>query len=102
MRERLCGYLVVLLIFFSEKISGQALNTPIPARFSLRTPALVAAGNRPVTTIPPGFYYRSLGFFCRQELQLQQVTKLPVLFRIGSVDYTNYMERKPQARFLFR
>jgi hypothetical protein len=102
MRERLCGYLVVLLIFFSEKSSGQALNTSYPARFSLRTPALVTAGKQPITVIPSGFYYRSLGFFCKQELQLQHVTKVPVLFRVGSVDYTNYMERKPQARFLFR
>ena len=101
MRERLCSILVVLLIFFSGNISGQSRLTPPPAVFSLRVPFYVAADSVHVTGIPASFYSRHLGFFCRQELLTDKLTKVPVRFRIGSVDYTNYMEQKPHARFLY-
>src|SRR5574338_95599 len=48
-------------------------------------------------SISPEFYTKSLGYFCRQELKLEKFTSIPFRFRLGSLDYTNYLEQKPNA-----
>jgi len=36
------------------------------------------------------------GFFCREELKLEKSIKLPVRFRLGSLEQCNYYEGKKQ------
>lgn len=48
--------------------------------------------NTVVKTVPPGFYFHSIGFFCQKELQIEKALRLPLKFRLGSVAYTNEME----------
>lgn len=43
------------------------------------------------------FYYRTPGFFCQKELQLDKITPVAFRFRLGSLDYVNWMEQKPNA-----
>lgn len=99
MRERLCSYLVVLLMLFSGNISGQAKNNPVLPGFSLRTPLFVPSDSTHVTGISPAYYTSHLGFFCRQELLMDKLTRIQVRIRVGSVDYTNFLEQKPHTRF---
>jgi hypothetical protein len=47
--------------------------------------------------LPQNFYNKGLSFFCQKELQLQKLTSLPVFIRLGSKDYVDYLERKPNA-----
>ncbi len=42
-------------------------------------------------------YYQSLGAACKAEWKLEQATKVPFRFRLGSLQQTDYMEQKPNA-----
>jgi hypothetical protein len=47
--------------------------------------------------LPGSWYSNCLGFFCKKELQLEKIMAVPIRFRLGSLDYVNYLEQKPNA-----
>lgn len=47
--------------------------------------------------LPQNFYNQNPGYFCKKETQLQKFTSLPVFIRLGSKEYVDYLERKPNA-----
>lgn len=50
--------------------------------------------------IPAKFYVKNLSFFCRQEIKFEAATGIPLKFRLGSVQYCDYVEGKKNAGIL--
>ena len=73
----------------------QSMKPPLlhPFSFFINT----IDGNRSKPFLPPDFYAKQLGFFCKEEIKFDKVTKIPVRFRLGSVEQCDRLEgkRKP-------
>lgn len=67
--------------------AGKGSSTTIREGFSLRSKPEIAICS----------YTNTLGFFCQKEIQIQKLTSLPIYFRLGSLQYVNYLEQKPNA-----
>ena len=49
------------------------------------------------SVIGADYYTQGFGFFCKKELQIEKVTKIPFRFRLGSLQYNDYLEGKPNS-----
>lgn len=67
---------------------------------TLRTPSLFANSvytHSICNCETVGRDYACPHFFCRQEYKFEKYTKIPLRVRVGSLEYTNYMEGKLNA-----
>lgn len=63
------------------------------------SPVIILPDNKtfPTNLLPGNFSTNHLGFFCRQELRLESITKIPFKFRLGNVQYCDWLEGKKTA-----
>mgnify|MGYP000055886728 CR=1 FL=1 len=59
-------------------------------------PALLSIIPQPLPKSTQLYQYNAadLAFFCRVEVKLERATKIPVRFRLGDVQYVDYLENK--------
>lgn len=50
--------------------------------------------------IAADYYTQGFGFFCKKELKFEKATKIPLRFRLGTLQYNDYLEGKPNAGIL--
>lgn len=119
MVQRLCCFLVVLLLMFNGEILGQvnlidftpskpseSINYkkirslqiwPDINNLSINDSEKQTANFVLFKIIPASLSLNNLGFFCKKELQLDKIVAVPIRFRLGSLEYVNWMEQKPNA-----
>jgi hypothetical protein len=97
MLQRLWVFLVVFLLSFNGEIFGQSGQLASTSGFSLRGVPAFKYDSLKTSIISVGFYSVQLGFFCKKELQLDKAIMVPLRFRLGSLEYVNWMEQKPNS-----
>ena len=84
-----------LMIIFLAAILLNSLKAA--AQAGLGRNGDTAAKKISVKLLPQNFYSRPTGWFCIKEIQLQKITSLPIFIRLGSKEYVDYLERKPNT-----
>ncbi len=94
MYQRKKKYLLsILLLLCIHYVDAQQLQ-PFSSNTQHRIDSL---RNVPIKIIPSDYYIQNLAFFCKKELQLEKLTKVPFRFRLGSIDYVDRLEGKTKA-----
>ena len=76
------------------------LYTSINSKINDWTPVNNKKGPVTVSLISPDHYTQCFGFFCKKELQFEKTTGVSVKFRLGTVQYCDWMEGKKGAGIL--
>jgi hypothetical protein len=93
-----------VLTIFCNLVAGTVIaqglrlpDKPRPVADSSKVMPARTAIPRPLPSIKYN-YYQSLGAACKVELKLEQATRVPFRFRLGSLQQTDYLEQKPNAQ----
>jgi hypothetical protein len=60
-----------------------------------------AAGNKlqGFSLLSADHYSSQLGYFCKQEIKFEKATRIPLKFRLGSVQQCDWLEGKPNSTY---
>ena len=100
-----CKILIFCMIFVGNGASSQQISLKdstskaYTKSFSLHF-SQISSPSYTIKPVAGDFYVKNLGFFCRQELKLEAITRIPFRFRVGSVNYCDWMEGKKNAGIL--
>jgi hypothetical protein len=92
--KRICLFVNLFLITGFAAKAQMPVTTVLPGK-------TIADSSKPVffRLLPEDYYSKNLSFFCRKELQIEKITKVPLRFRLGSLEQVNQLEGK-NGRFV--
>jgi hypothetical protein len=79
------------LVFF---FTGLLNSTKALSQLRLAPKPDSAKGVINIRPMPLNFYKTPTAFFCKKEVQLQKLTRLPIYIRLGSKEQADYLEGK--------
>jgi hypothetical protein len=86
-------FIVFGLSFFSKKIYGQSAADNRHSTICASSDSIKSA-LRVSFTLQNDSYVKNLAFFCRQEWKIEKALKVPIRFRVGSLEQCNRLEGK--------
>ena len=97
-------FLLYVFVIAAASAHCQSSVQPVTGKNIFKKPYAIAplganANISPTMLVAPSFYAGHLPFFCRQEIKIEHATKIPFKFRLGSVQYVDYLEGKKGAAF---
>lgn len=78
----------ISVMLFSEMLHAQTIK---PLQIHVRRTDTL---RKTPAFLPANFATCNFGFFCKQELRLEKQVHIPIKFRLGSIEYTNWLEGK--------
>lgn len=108
--NKFCGFILTFLLIasFSDAQNARSIRLSENSFFqknnlfnsgSVHFRVPVYASNQLMNTgwdVPEDFYTKHMGFFCKKELIIEKAIKIPLRFRLGSLQQCNYYEGKKQ------
>ena len=98
-------YNVKLSIKAEKKVNSFSFNplfaTVKPESVIFSNTGVIRSSPQSSAVINADHYTRNFGFFCKKELQFERATKIPLRFRLGSLQYNDYLEGKPNSANLY-
>lgn len=85
--------IVLIMMVIGGKLAAQMTLPNAPKKLPLDS-----LKNLPLRVLASNYYSSNLPFFCKQELQIQKLVKVPVKFRIGSVEEVDRLEGKHTSK----
>ncbi|HEX9509984.1 MAG TPA: hypothetical protein VF939_05845 [Puia sp.] len=75
----------------SDRLSFTPDRTTFPGSTG---PAADRTARPSLQALENDYYTRHFGFFCKKELEFEKTTRIPLRFRLGSLEQCNYLEGK--------
>ena len=73
-------------------VASATINYQVSSAFKQKPLLPIAFVSRNV--LPADFYLQHVGYFCKKEWELEKSVHIPLRFRLGSLEYCNYLEGK--------